>query len=49
MNQNTRLKTPEEAVLESLKEALGNKFSTIMIQIADGKIVFLEVSKKVRF
>lgn len=49
MNQNTRLKSDQEAVFDNLKEAIENKYSTMMVHIADGKVVFIEVSKKVRF
>lgn len=49
MNPSTRLQTPEQSVLEALKEGMENKYSTIIIHISDGKIVFLEVSKKVKF
>lgn len=49
MTPNTRLKTDEENLLESFKEAVENKFSTMMVHIAEGKLVFIEVSKKVRF
>jgi len=48
MNPSTRLQTPEQSVLEALKEGIENKYSTMMVHIADGKVVFIEVSKKVR-
>lgn len=49
MTPSTRLKSDQEAVLDNLKEAIENKYSTMMVHIADGKVVFIEVSKKWRF
>lgn len=48
MNPSTRLQTDEENVLKYLKKGKEAGYSSMMIQIADGKVVFIEVSEKIR-
>ena len=43
-----RLLTDEQKVMEYLIKAKDLKFASMMIQIADGKVVYLELSEKVK-
>lgn len=43
-----KLMTDEQKVLDYLVKAKGLKYASIMIQIADGKVVYLELNEKVK-